>query len=108
MLTRDDLKGPWAGLPVAWDENLDFDEKAYRTDLERACKTGVPGVYTAGTTGEFYAMELDEWKQIARVTVEVCRNHGTSVMIGITSTYTLGAQRRVAGPVGEAPAGFEL
>ena len=57
MLTRDDLKGPWAGLPVAWDENLGFDEKAYRTDLERACKTGVPGVYTAGTTGEFYAME---------------------------------------------------
>ena len=96
MLTRDDLKGPWAGLPVAWDENLGFDEESYRTDLKRACEAGVPGVYTAGTTGEFYAMELDEWKQIARVTVEVCRNHGTPVMIGITSTYTLGAQRRAA------------
>ena len=96
MLTRDDLKGPWAGLPVAWDENLNFDEKAYRTDLERACKAGVPGVYTAGTTGEFYAMELDEWKEIARVTVDECKRHGTPVMIGITSTYTLGAQRRAA------------
>ena len=96
MLTRDDLKGPWAGMPVAWDENLDFDEKAYRTDLERTCKAGVPGVYTAGTTGEFYAMELDEWKQISRVTVEVCKEHDTPDMIGITSTYTLGAQRRAA------------
>lgn len=96
MLTRDDLKGPWAGLPVAWDENLEFDEEAYRTDLERACKAGVPGVYTAGTTGEFYAMELDEWKQISRVTVEVCKEHGIPTMLGITSTYTLGAQRRAA------------
>ena len=96
MLTRDDLKGPWAGMPVAWDGNLEFDEEAYRTDLERACKAGVPGVYTAGTTGEFYAMELDEWKQIARVTVDVCKNHGTPAMIGVTSTYTLGAQRRAA------------
>ena len=96
MLTRQDMIGPWAGLPVAWDEKLNFDEQTYRADLERTCKAGVPGVYTAGTTGEFYAMELDEWKQITRVTVEECKKYGTPVMIGITSTYTLGAQRRAA------------
>ncbi len=94
MLTRNDLVGPWAGMPVAWDKNLNFDEQAYRADLERACKAGVPGVYTAGTTGEFYAMELDEWKEIGRVTVDECKKHGTPAMLGITSTYTLGAQRR--------------
>jgi Dihydrodipicolinate synthase/N-acetylneuraminate lyase len=54
----------------------------------------VPGVYTAGTTGEFYAMEFDEWKTITRVTVEECRRAGTPVMIGVTSTYTLGAVKR--------------
>ena len=95
MLTRQDMIGPWAGLPVAWDEKLNFDEQTYRADLERTCKAGVPGVYTAGTTGEFYAMELDEWKQITRVTVEECKKYDTPVMIGITSTYTLGAPRRV-------------
>lgn len=88
--------GAWAGLPVAWDENLMFDEQVYRPDVERICKAGVPGVYTAGTTGEFYAMEFDEWKAVAKATVEECRKHGTSVMIGVTSTYTLGAQRRAA------------
>ena len=66
MLTRQDMIGPWAGLPVAWDEKLNFDEQTYRADLERTCKAGVPGVYTAGTTGEFYAMELDEWKEIGQ------------------------------------------
>lgn len=96
MLTRKEMVGPWAGLPVAWDEDLGFDEEAYRADVERTCKAGVPGVYTAGTSGEFYAMEFDEWQAISRATVEVCKRCGTPVMIGVTSTYTLGAQRRAA------------
>jgi len=96
MISKDVLQGPWAGLPVAWNEDLSFDEEAYRTDLIRTCAAGVPGVYTAGTTGEFYAMEFDEWKIITRVTIEECRRAGTPVMIGVTSTYTLGAARRAA------------
>ena len=94
MISKDVLQGPWAGLPVAWKEDLSFDEEAYRSDVVRTCAAGVPGVYTAGTTGEFYAMEFDEWKTITRITVEECRRAGTPVMIGVTSTYTLGAARR--------------
>jgi dihydrodipicolinate synthase/N-acetylneuraminate lyase len=88
--------GPWAGIPVAWDKNFRFDEEVYREDVSRCCRAGVPGVYTAGTTGEFYAMEFDEWKAVTKATVEECRKHDTPVMIGVTSTYTLGAQRRAA------------
>ena len=96
MISKDVLQGPWAGLPVAWKKDLSFDEEAYRSDVARTCAAGVPGVYTAGTTGEFYAMEFDEWKTIARVTVDECRCAGTPVMIGVTSTYALGAARRAA------------
>ena len=96
MLTRKEMVGPWAGLPVAWNEDLMFDEDTYRADVERTCKAGVPGVYTGGTTGEFYAMEFDEFQAVTRATVEECRKHRTPVMIGVSSTYTLGAQRRAA------------
>jgi dihydrodipicolinate synthase/N-acetylneuraminate lyase len=41
-------------------------------------------------------MEFDEWQAVTRATVEECRRHGTPSMIGVTSTYTLGAQRRAA------------
>lgn len=94
MLTSEEMTGVWAGLPVAWDSNLQFDEDIYRADVERTCKSGVSGVYTAGTTGEFYAMEFDEWQTITKATVEECKRNGTPVMIGVTSTYTLGAVRR--------------
>ena len=93
-LTRDNFTGPWAGLPVAWTENDEFDETVYREDVARCCQAGVPGVYTGGTTGEFYAMEFDEFQAVTRATVEECKTLGTPSMIGCTSTYTLGVVRR--------------
>ena len=96
MLTRDNFRGPWAGLPVAWTDDDTFDEVTYRADVARCCDAGVPGVYTGGTTGEFYAMEFDEFQAIARATVDECHSRNTPAMIGCSSTYTLGAQRRAA------------
>jgi dihydrodipicolinate synthase/N-acetylneuraminate lyase len=94
MLTRETFTGPWAGLPVAWTVDNRFDETTYRGDVTRCCQAGVPGVYSGGTTGEFYAMEFDEFQQIARATVEACHACGKPAMIGCSSTYTLGAVRR--------------
>jgi len=96
LLTRKDLMGPWAGFPVAWNSRQMFDEDKYREDLARTCAAGVPGIYTAGSAGEFFAMEFDEWQRISRVTVDICKQYNTPVMIGVTSTYTLGAERRAA------------
>ena len=94
MIGKEELTGPWAGLPVAWKDDLSFDEENYRENVRRTCNAGVPGVYTAGTSGEFYAMEFDEFKEVTNATIQVCRENQTPCMIGISSTYTLGAQRR--------------
>jgi 4-hydroxy-tetrahydrodipicolinate synthase len=94
MLTRETMTGPWAGLPVAWTDDDRFDEATYRADVARCCEARMPGVYTGGTTGEFYAMEFDEFQAVTRATVEVCRAQGTPVMIGVSSTSTRGAMRR--------------
>ncbi len=94
MLTKDQLVGSWAGLPVAWKDDYSFDERTYRGDVARCCEAGVPGIYTGGTTGEFYATGDDEFKLIADATIQECKNGKTPVMIGCTSTYTLGAIRR--------------
>src|SRR5437773_2720863 len=96
MLTRETMRGPWAGLPVAWMKRDEFDEQTYRADVERCCVAGVPGIYTGGTTGEFYAMEFDEFKAVTRATIDQSKPHRIPVMIGCSSTYTLGAARRAA------------
>jgi dihydrodipicolinate synthase/N-acetylneuraminate lyase len=95
-LTTQNFRGSWAGLPVAWTAKNQFDEQIYRGDVARCCVLGVPGVYTGGTTGEFYAMEFDEFQRVARATVEEAHAAGKPAMIGVSSTYTLGAARRAA------------
>lgn len=94
MLTRKTFTGIWAGLPVAWTADDRFDEQTYRGDVAACCRAGMAGVYTGGTSGEFYAMEFDEFQAVARATVEECHAGNTPCMIGCTSTYTLGAIRR--------------
>jgi len=94
MLTKSKLVGPWAGLPVAWNDDDTFDEKNYRANVARCCAAGIPGIYTGGTTGEFYAQEFEEFKAVTDATIKECRNGKTPVMIGCTSTFTLGVIRR--------------
>ena len=92
-LTRENFTGPWAGLPVAWTKDDRLDLNAYGQDVEGCCLAEVPGVYTGGTTGEFYAMDWEEFCQVAQCTVEICRQHDVPSMIGCSSTYTRGAVR---------------
>ncbi len=94
MLNRETFTGPWAGLPVAWTGDGKFDESVYRGDVRRCCEAGIPGVYTGGTTGEFYAIEIDEFAEISKATVEECHAHSKPAMIGCSATSTSGAVRR--------------
>ncbi len=96
MLTKESLVGPWAGLPVAWTEDDQFDEPTYRADVARCCQTDIPGVYTGGTTGEFYALDFDEFQAVTCATVDECHAGNKPVMIGCTATSTSGAARRAA------------
>lgn len=94
MLTKENFKGIWAGVPVAWNNDETFDEKTYRQDIERCCISKIPGIYTGGTTGEFYAQEFEEFCRITNVTIAECKNAKVPVMIGCSSTYTGGVIRK--------------
>ncbi len=96
MLTRENFRGIWAGVPVAWNDDESFDEKTYRKDIESCCAAGIPGIYTGGTTGEFYAQEFEEFCRITDATIAECKNAGVFVMIGCTSTYTGGVLRKAS------------
>lgn len=95
-LNRDTFVGPWAGLPVAWTDDDEFDDDTYRADVAACCQANIPGVYTGGTTGEFYAMSFEEFQAVALATVETCRRFETPAMIGCTDTSTRGAVRKAA------------
>lgn len=94
-LTQEALVGPWTALPVAWTDDDAFDEATYRADVTRCCAAGVPGIWAGATTGEFYALEFEEFKAVVRATVQECRASGKPAVIGCSATHTRGVTRRV-------------
>ena len=64
MLSRDQLQGMWVSVPTEWDEYGEFDEKTFRDEIALIITAGAHGVYTTGSTGEFYALDWEEYKII--------------------------------------------
>mgnify|MGYP001029501794 CR=1 FL=1 len=87
-LTAETLRGIWAGATMSWDERDRFDEDTYRTNVERLCRGAVHGVYTTGSTGEFYALDFGEFRAMVDIVCETCRRHGKPLQIGCCSDNT--------------------
>ena len=71
-LTANDCRGIWSAVPLSWDERDRLDEDSFRTNIETMCRAGVHGVYTTGSTGEFYALDFDEFCRMVDIIAEVC------------------------------------
>jgi len=93
-LTSETPKGMWAGLPVPWDSQDRIDEPALRENVRRICRAGVPGVYTHGTTGEFYAQTDAEWRRVVDITLAECERSSVPTQVGCTALWTAEVIRR--------------
>jgi len=87
-LTTDTLHGIWAGITMSWDDRDRFDEASYRTNTEAMCRARVHGVYTTGSTGEFYALDFDEFRRMVDIQAEICGRHKMPLQIGCNSDCT--------------------
>jgi 4-hydroxy-tetrahydrodipicolinate synthase len=83
-LTRENLHGVWAAIATPFDQDDHFDEGVVRENIRRLHAAGVHGIYTTDSDGEFYAIELDEFKRIVRVFADETRRLGFPSMVGVT------------------------
>src|SRR5438552_846103 len=89
-LTRENLHGVWTAIATPFDEDNRFDEGIFRENVRRLHAAGVHGVYTTDSDGEFYAIELDEFKQIVRVFADEAQRLNLPTMVGVTWCNTQG------------------
>jgi len=87
-LSAETLHGIWAGAVMSWDEADRLDEASYRTNVERLCRAGVHGMYTTGSTGEFYALDFDEFRLMVDIQAEICGRYNMPLQIGCCSDNT--------------------
>jgi N-acetylneuraminate lyase len=95
-LTAETLKGIWAGVTLSWDEAYAFDEGAFRQNLATLSEHDVAGIYTTGSTGEFYALDWPEFRHMVDVFMEVVGPTGLPTQIGCCADDTRDVLRMVA------------
>ena len=87
-LTADQVRGIWAGVTLSWDEGFALDEATYAKNIERMIAAGVHGIYTTGSTGEFYVLDFEEFAVMVDIVSEVCGKTGVPLQIGCCSDAT--------------------
>lgn len=94
MLTSENLRGIWAGVPTPWDDEGRLDVETLSENVDRLCGVGVHGVYTTGTSGEVYAVSDAEFPRLVKAFVQGVEDTGVPVQIGISAPDTRGCIRR--------------
>ena len=110
MLNLENLKGIFVAIPIAARPDGEFIEDDYRADIAKLCASGVHGIYTTGTTGEWYAMDDDEFRWMVDVFLEETGRFETLTQIGCGGLCTEAAVRRVKIAVGgrRRPDGLQI
>ena len=94
-LTRDNLHGVWAALLLPWTDDDRLDEPRFAAEVRAYGGTGLHGVYTGGTTGEFYAQDDATFEQVARIACIEGHGIGLPVQIGCTALSTRTVRQRI-------------
>ena len=87
-LTADQVRGIWAGITMTWNQQYKFDEQTYAQNIERMIAAQVSGIYTTGSTGEFYAIEFDEFRRMVDIQCQLCGKAHMPLQIGCCSDAT--------------------
>lgn len=104
-LTADTLHGIWAGVPMAWDAEYALDEASYRANTIAMCEAGVHGIYTTGSTGEFYALDFAEFCRMVDIQDEICGRYRMPLQIGCCADSTRRTLQMLEYAAGKATVG---
>ncbi len=107
-LTRQTLRGVWPALIVPWTEDDRVDEPQFRREVAAYGGTGVHGVYTGGTTGEFYAQDDATFEVIAVIACEEGHRLGLPVQIGCTALSTRTVRQRIGRAIAAGADGIQI
>ncbi|MEX0641538.1 MAG: dihydrodipicolinate synthase family protein [Pirellulales bacterium] len=89
------LAGLWAAIPTPWNDQGRLDVGVFDRNVERYAAVPVDGVYTTDSDGEFYAIELDEFRQLVAGFSKAMRPTSMAASIGVTWCNTKGIIDRI-------------
>lgn len=107
-LTAESLRGIWAAVPVSWCKDYTLDEESFRSNIRRLCTANVHGVYTTGSTGEFYALDWPEFRQLVDIMAEEMSGCAIAFQIGCNGDDTRDMLRQMEYAAERGAAGVQF
>ena len=94
-LDRNTLRGLWSAVATPWTDQGSIDTGILRRNCQKIAAAGVDGIYTTDSDGEFYAIERDEFQQLAGIFSEAMESTGVDAAMGVTWSSTQGIIDRI-------------
>jgi dihydrodipicolinate synthase/N-acetylneuraminate lyase len=95
-LDRTTHRGLWSALPTPWTADGALDEAVIAENVARLSASGcVDGIYTTDSDGEFYAIERDVFRKIARAFGRAMESTKLDAAMGVTWCNTRGVIDRI-------------
>jgi dihydrodipicolinate synthase/N-acetylneuraminate lyase len=107
-LTGETLRGVWAALILPWTDDDRLDEARFIAEIEAYRDTGIHGVYTGGTTGEFYAQDDETFRRVAEIACRQGHAIGLPAQIGVTALSTRIVRQRVRYAIQQGADGLQI
>lgn len=90
------LRGVWAAIPLPWSADGHVDG-GLMTELCATYKaSGVAGVYTTGTDGEFHVLDQPDYREMVDAFGRAVDRTGIPAQVGVTWVHTKGVLERIA------------
>lgn len=94
-LNRNTLYGVWAPLPTPWTEKFHLSASILEENVRRYQERGINGIYMTDSDGEFYAIELDSFKELAAMFAKAMAQTSMAAAMGVTWSHTEGIISRI-------------
>jgi dihydrodipicolinate synthase/N-acetylneuraminate lyase len=82
--TNSFVRGTWASIIIPFGVGDAIEVDILQREAEILANSGVDGVYTCGTTGEFYNLNEEEFDLVSRIVAVACENAGVPYQIGVS------------------------
>ena len=95
MSEAESLRGVYAGLPTPWKADGSFDSDSLVENVRRCSAAGIHGVYILSPSGEFWSVEIGEFKDIVTLFAGAVRDTGIPAQVFCGWSTTAGVIERV-------------
>ncbi len=88
--TSSDLKGLWAAIPTPWNIDGKLATGTLERNIARYSEIPMDGVYTTDSDGEFYALEIGDFRSLMKAFTEAMSQTQMAAAAGATWSHTQG------------------